>query len=214
MAQVDPLLGQSNNIEDLNPIESMGDAGTRQTPQKPVVSVVPVASVVPGSEQMSPPELVEEKDMETEALGQPMGENAGQVNRLDRRMKDGRGKKGGKTRAELEEQNKLNGIRNGFHKSLAKLSETDTREVGMQELQRIIKDNATPTALRVYLGLLAEGYKQVSTNGKELQVLLLGYIAKVYKQALLDPLDKPPNLIKSVARVLEILHKYLHVSTH
>jgi len=118
-----------------------------------------------------------------------------------------------KAQFQNEEQTKLNELRLSFKASLAKLTETNTKEVGMSELQKIINENATPQALRIYLGMITEGHKHVNTNGKELYVLLLGYIAKAYKKQLLDPIDKPANLIKSVTRMCEIVHKYLTESS-
>jgi hypothetical protein len=193
---MDPSLGQSSNIDDLNPIESMPE---------PIPRPQPTPGLLPGQETKAMGESPEERDIDAEPLEQP-----GQ-DRAVRQSRDGHERKGRKTREDIEEQQKLNTLRQDFHRSLAKLTETDTREVGLQELQRIIRENATPAALRVYLGLLTEGHKQISTNGKELQVLVLGYIAKIYQRNLLDPLDKPPNLIKSIARVIEIIHKYMHV---
>jgi hypothetical protein len=40
-------------------------------------------------------------------------------------------------------------------------------------------------------------------------VLLFGHLARTYKQELLDPLDKPPNLIKTIVRVCENIHSFL-----
>ena len=34
-------------------------------------------------------------------------------------------------------------------------------------------------------------------------------MAKVYKTEFLDPLDKPPNLLKTVVRVCESIHSFL-----
>ena len=114
-----------------------------------------------------------------------------------------------KAQMQSEEMTKANQLRLSFKASLAKLTEVSTKEIGMLELQKLINDNLTSQALRVYLGLIAEGYKNVNTNGKELYVLVLGYLAKAYKEDLLDPLDKPPSLLKTVTRMCEIVHRYL-----
>lgn len=39
--------------------------------------------------------------------------------------------------------------------------------------------------------------------------MLFGHVAKVYKSEMLDPLDKPPNLLKTVVRVCENIHSFL-----
>ncbi len=40
-------------------------------------------------------------------------------------------------------------------------------------------------------------------------MLLFGHLATVYKNEMLDPLDKPPNLLKTVVRVCENIHSFL-----
>lgn len=79
----------------------------------------------------------------------------------------------------------------------------------MRQLQAMIKDNHTTRHLRVYLSLLCEKHKSANTVNKELIVLLFGTIAEVYETNLLDPLDKPPNLIKTIVRMVEELTTYL-----
>lgn len=39
--------------------------------------------------------------------------------------------------------------------------------------------------------------------------MLFGHLARVYKGQLLDPLDKPPSLLKTVVRVCENIHSFL-----
>jgi hypothetical protein len=39
--------------------------------------------------------------------------------------------------------------------------------------------------------------------------MLFGHLAKVYRGNLLDPLDKPPSLLKTVVRVCENIHSFL-----
>ena len=181
--------GTSQDIENINPIESIAETGTRLPvllrPEEGKLSKNPAENI---AETASPA--------------------------LDAAAKESIGKRAmSKIKAQLcaDEQAKLNAIRNSFHASLAKLIDGSTREIGMQELQRIILENVTSPALRVFLGLIADGAKHVNTSGKELYVLLIGYIAKAFKGDLLDPIDKPPSLLKSVARLCEIVRKYLTV---
>jgi hypothetical protein len=42
---------------------------------------------------------------------------------------------------------------------------------------------------------------------------LFGQLARVFKTQLLDPLDKPPNLIKTVVRVCEKIHSFMKESS-
>ena len=69
--------------------------------------------------------------------------------------------------------------------------------------------NNDPACLRIYLSLLTEKHKNSTTSNKELQILLFGHLAKVYRSHLLDPLDKPPNVMKTVVRICENIHGFL-----
>lgn len=73
--------------------------------------------------------------------------------------------------------------------------------------------NNDPSCLRIYLSLLCEKHKNSTTANKESQILLFGHLAQVYRAQLLDPLDKPPNLMKTVVRVCENIHSYLRESS-
>ena len=84
---------------------------------------------------------------------------------------------------------------------------------GFQECRRIIEMNNDPSCLRIYLSLLCEKHKNSTTANKESQILLFGHLAQVYRAQLLDPLDKPPNLMKTVVRVCENIHSYLRESS-
>ena len=39
-------------------------------------------------------------------------------------------------------------------------------------------------------------------------MLLFGYLADVYRESLTDPIDKNPNLTKTVIRIVEEIHTY------
>lgn len=79
----------------------------------------------------------------------------------------------------------------------------------MKQLKKIIDDNVSPRSLRIFLGLLCEKHKVANTSNKELIVLLFGHIASVFKTDMLDPLDKPPNLVKTVVRMCDEISTYL-----
>lgn len=68
--------------------------------------------------------------------------------------------------------------------------------------------NNSPNNLRVYFSSLKDLKRHHDAATKEVEVLIFGYIATVYKTNLLDPLDKPPNLLKSVVRLCESIHNY------
>jgi hypothetical protein len=99
-----------------------------------------------------------------------------------------------------------------FQKSLAKLNENPTKEVGFSELKNMIVKFNTQDALRIYISCLGIYYNNCTLGAKELQVLLLGYVASVFRENLLDPLDKPSSIIKTIVRISEIIQMYLKVS--
>lgn len=108
-------------------------------------------------------------------------------------------------------------LTNKFQISLSKLNNTSTKEIGFNEMKNLISYNkTTPTALRSYLSVL-NSYNNKSTNlshsAKELQCLLYGFIAKVYGDSLYDTLDTPPNIIKTINRMLsQLRNHYLNES--
>mgnify|MGYP001002245558 CR=1 FL=1 len=81
----------------------------------------------------------------------------------------------------------------------------------MKELQNIISSNTTPQDLRIFLSILCDQKRNLNSTIKEMEVLVFGYIALVFKDNLLDPLDKPPNLVRSVVRMVEAVHSYFKV---
>lgn len=107
----------------------------------------------------------------------------------------------------------VNNLRNKFQRSLGKLNDNDTKEVGFSELKNYITLNNSSEALRVYISLLSIFYNNCTIAAKEVQVLLLGFLATVYKENLMDPLDKPSNIIKTIVRITEIIQVYLKESS-
>lgn len=53
--------------------------------------------------------------------------------------------------------------------------------------------------------------RNFSAPTKEVEVLILGFIALIYKKNLLDPIDKPPNFLKSVVRLCDGIFHYFKV---
>ncbi len=99
-------------------------------------------------------------------------------------------------------------LRNNFQKLLGKLNDNNTKYVSFNQLKDLIKKNNTQEGLRIYLSCLSK-YDPTSTmKAKEIYVLLLGYISTIYKENLKDPLDKPPNLIKTINRILNCIKQF------
>ena len=99
-------------------------------------------------------------------------------------------------------------LRNKFQINLGKLNSNSTKEVAFSQLKNIISNNATQDALRVYIGALSSYDQNSSLTAKEILALLYGYIANVYKENLMDPLDKPPNIIKTINRLLTHIRNF------
>lgn len=100
-------------------------------------------------------------------------------------------------------------LRNTFQKSLAKLNNNDTKEVGYKELVNIITKFNNSQSLRVFISLLSISHKNCSIAAKELQVMLIGVIAQVFQENLQDPLDKPPTIIKTIERLIRVIQGFM-----
>lgn len=111
----------------------------------------------------------------------------------------------------LNEKNLISELRKNFLKSLTKLNDNDTKEIAFSELKELINNYCTPESLRIYLNSLSTNYSTCTLAAKEIQAILIGYIAYVFQDNLLDCLDKPPNIFKAVARMSDILINYLKV---
>lgn len=83
----------------------------------------------------------------------------------------------------------------------------------MREVQKIILGHQSTKYLRVYLSSLCNPNQRQGLNSstKEMIVLLMGYLASIYKTNLLDPIDQPPDLIKTVMRVSEAIQSHFNV---
>ncbi len=83
----------------------------------------------------------------------------------------------------------------------------------MREAQKLILSNQTPQGLRICLSGLSDHHQKQTLNSgsREMVVLLLGYIVSIYKTNLLDPIDNPPDLIKTVVRISETVHGHFKV---
>jgi len=112
----------------------------------------------------------------------------------------------------LNEKNLISELRKNFLKSLTKLNDHDTKEIAFSELKDLINNYCTPDTLRIYLNSLSTNYTTCTLAAKEIQAVLIGYIASVFQDNLLDSLDKPTSILKTVARMCDILLNYLRVN--
>ena len=87
-------------------------------------------------------------------------------------------------------------LRQSFQTSLNKLNNLDTRDVAVRELRQIIDKNVTSEALKIYLSSLGEVKKVKAPAAREQEVLLVGFIAQVYGERVIE--DRAANLQKMV----------------
>ena len=92
-------------------------------------------------------------------------------------------------------------LRKKFIELLQKLTVNDTKDTSYTQLKNIIKENSNDKSLRVYLNSLMT-FNTNSINAKERITILFGYIANIYRTNLLDPLDNPKSLIKTINRIV------------
>ena len=97
--------------------------------------------------------------------------------------------------------NDLLSIRQKFIELLQKLSDNSTRESSFNQLKEIIKNYTLPKHLRIYLNSLMT-FQTNSIKSQEIIIILFGYISNIYRSNLLDPLDKPLSLIKTINRII------------
>ena len=111
----------------------------------------------------------------------------------------------------LNEKNLIAELRKNFLKSLTKLNDNSTKEIAFSELKDLVNTYCTPEALRIYLSCLSTNYTTCTLAAKEIQAILIGYISSVFKENLLDSIDKPASILKTVARMCDILFNYMKV---
>ena len=99
-------------------------------------------------------------------------------------------------------------LRNQFQHYLGKANDKNTKEVSFKKLKEIITNNHSNDNLRVYISCLSTYCHNATVIGMEIFALLYGYISGVYKENLMDPIDNPPNIIKTINRILTHIRQY------
>ncbi len=92
-------------------------------------------------------------------------------------------------------------LRKEFIDLLQKLSINETRDGAFNQIKILIKENASDKSLRIYLNSLMT-FNSNSITAKEKITYLFGFIGNIYKSNLLDPLDNPKSLIKTINRII------------
>jgi len=115
-----------------------------------------------------------------------------------------------KPKKDTEKQAETYKLRNDFNNSLAKLRSKETKNVGINECHKFIDSNITPNGLRIFISSISNvDNKVLNQTAKEGQLEILAYVITSFKEKLLDPLDNPPNLLKTMARITGLINKYL-----
>ena len=99
-------------------------------------------------------------------------------------------------------------LENKFQICLTKLNSFETRGIALNDIKTLIALNKNnQKILRHYISSLKINPKSqnISNITKEAQAMIPGIISQEYKNNLYDPLDKPPNLIKTIERLLNQL---------
>ena len=92
-------------------------------------------------------------------------------------------------------------LRKKFIDLLQKLTNNDTKDYAYNQLKKLIKENSSDKSLRVYLNSLMT-FNTKSISAKEKIIILFGFLANIYRTNLLDPLDSPKSLTKTINRII------------
>ena len=101
-------------------------------------------------------------------------------------------------------------LENKFQICLTKLNSFETRGIALNDIKTLLALNKNnQKILRHYISSLKINQKSqnISNIAKEAQAMIYGIISQEYKYNLYDPLDKPPNLIKTIERMLTQLRE-------
>ena len=96
-------------------------------------------------------------------------------------------------------------LENKFQICLTKLNSFETRGIALNDIKTLISLNKNnQKILRHYISSLKINQKSqnILNIAKEAQAMIPGILAQEYKNNLYDPLDNPPNLIKTIERLL------------
>ena len=92
-------------------------------------------------------------------------------------------------------------LRKQFIELLQKLTVNETQENSFNKIKKLIKENVTNKSLRIYLNSLMT-FNTNSITAKEKITLLFGFLGNIFQSNLLDPLDNPMSIIKTINRII------------
>jgi len=74
----------------------------------------------------------------------------------------------------------------------------------------LITNNASQANLRTFISILFTAKSDIPSE-KEANLLIIGHICATYKENLIDPIENPPELRKTVLKFIEYIHGFFSV---
>ena len=111
------------------------------------------------------------------------------------------------------DQDQIQELRQKFQNALNKLNGIDTRDIAFKEAKGIIEKNNSLEGLKIYISSLSEHRKSKNSSTRELEVSLLGYLAEVYKENLVEEVS-PLKLLIRIAEIIQTYFKDLNRQVH
>ena len=107
----------------------------------------------------------------------------------------------------------LQELRQKFQNALNKLNSIDTREVAIKEAKSLIEKSNSIEGLKIYISSLSEHRKSKNSSARELEVSLLGYLAEVYRENLIEE-GSPLRVLIRIAEIIQTYFKDLNRKVH
>lgn len=101
-----------------------------------------------------------------------------------------------------------NELKHTFIQLLSKLSLPETKDNAIKEIYKLIKTNNNVKNIRIWLSSLYDYKRPTNKVNNEYEILLIGFLASIYKTAFIDPIDKPPHITKTILKLISLLQNY------
>lgn len=95
-----------------------------------------------------------------------------------------------------------------FDKLLSKLSYPETKDLAVKEIYFLITKNQTPKNLRIWLSSLFDYKRPANNSNNEHEVLIIGFLATIYKTNLIDTNERTPHITKTILKIISLLQNY------
>ena len=105
-----------------------------------------------------------------------------------------------------------NSLKNQFLNLLSRLSSSETKDYAIKEIYSLITKNSSPKNIRIWLSSLLDYKRPPNKLNNDYEVLLIGFLATVYKSDFIDPIEKPPHITKTILKLIMLLQNYFRDS--